>query len=76
LRIIQREGACRWCRVPHRLQLRTLGEFMSLQWELDWIDRNKHLYDSDKHAEAVKGNIKKRYYIRELEAEIANLNKR
>ena len=49
---------------------------MSLQWELDWIDRNKHLYDSDKHAEAVKGNIKKRYYIRELEAEIANLNKR
>ena len=45
-----------------------------LQWELDWIDRNGHLYDSAMHAQAVKGNIEKRYKIRELEAEIRRLS--
>jgi len=38
-----------------------------MQWELDWIDRNVHRYDSPMHAEAVKRNIEKRYYILELE---------
>ncbi len=42
----------------------------SLQWELDWIEKNKCLYDSDLHASAVKGNIEKRYRIRELESEL------
>lgn len=45
----------------------------NLQWELDWIDRNKHLYDGDWHVLAVKGSITRRYKIAALEAEIKKL---
>ena len=43
------------------------------EWELRWIDTNKHLYSSDLHAEAVKRNIEKRYLIRALEEQVQDL---
>lgn len=45
------------------------------EWELRWIDTNKHLYDSCWHAEAVKGNVDKRYRIRELEERVRELER-
>lgn len=46
---------------------------VTCRWELDWVNRNKHLYDGEWHVAAVKGNIAKRYKIAELEAETENL---
>lgn len=46
-----------------------------MNWELQWIDDNVHLYTSSEHAEAVKRNIEKRYKILALEAHIKDLEK-
>lgn len=43
------------------------------EWELRWIDTNRHLYDSLGHAEAVKRNIEKRYRLRALEEQLMDL---
>lgn len=43
------------------------------EWELRWIDTNRHLYDSYGHAEAVKRNIEKRYLIRALSEQVEDL---
>lgn len=45
-----------------------------MEWELAWIDANRHLYDSPLHAEAVKRNIEKRYRILELEKKLKGLD--
>lgn len=44
-----------------------------MKWELEWVDKNIHLYDSPLHAEAVKRNIEKRYAILALQARIKEL---
>ena len=38
----------------------------TLKWEIDWVNNNKYLYDSDTHASSVIENIKKRYYIKNM----------
>lgn len=41
-----------------------------LNSELAWIDKNPQYYDSLLHAEAVKGNIVKRYKIIDLKRQL------
>jgi hypothetical protein len=42
-----------------------------LQWEIEWVQKNQHLYDGPMHAKAVIGNIKKRYWIAEVKKRIS-----
>lgn len=34
-----------------------------LQWEINWVLSNQHLYEGPMHAQAVVGNIQKRYQL-------------
>ena len=42
-----------------------------LEWELDWVESHKNSYECTSPANAVKGNIEKRYKIKELESQLA-----
>jgi len=46
-----------------------------LQWELDWVWKNRDQYCCDLHALSVIENIKKRYQINKLKDEIEKLKK-
>jgi len=45
-----------------------------LQAEINWINNNLDRYDCHMHAQAVIGNITKRYHITELNKRIQLLN--
>lgn len=45
-----------------------------MHWELDWINTHVHLYSSPLHADAVKRNIEKRYYILDLQRRLKELD--
>lgn len=45
----------------------------TLRFELEWVDKNSHLYNSRDHAENVMHNIRLNYAIRSLEKSIQML---
>lgn len=47
-----------------------------LKAEIEWINKNQHLYTSPLHARAVIGNITKRYEIVDLKKQITVFKQR
>lgn len=41
-----------------------------MNWEIEWVKANAHRYQGEYHVKAVIANIKKRYQMKEMTAEI------
>jgi len=41
-----------------------------MNWEIEWVKSNAHRCEGDYHVKAVIANIKKRYQMKEMAAEI------
>jgi hypothetical protein len=37
-----------------------------LDWEIKWVRKNQHRFDSDQHVESVCSRIRERYMVKEL----------
>ena len=46
---------------------------IKMEWEINWLRANAHMYEGPMHVQAVIQNIIKRYEIRALTAKLKEL---